>query len=380
MDPIEPQDLARSLSEVPLFKELQRVIGAQAGPVNWEIAAQVAKAVASAGKPGFAPNDEDRSYFADACRLAELHITRTSSFEATSSLNDIRVMSRPEWAEANLEGFRDLIDRWATRMGSQMGGSPMAGPGPSSLVGAVGPLLFGLQIGFLIGYLSHRVLGQYDLCLPRKNSGSLYFVFPNIEKLEKELELEPQQFRLWLALHEVTHVLEFESVDWTRDHFVALVQRYIDAAQLDSAEVMGRLQRLSDPEELSRMMQHPEELMPMMMSDAQKEVLKEIQAFMSVLEGYSEWIMDAVGREILTEFDKMREAVTRMRAERSSAEKMFEALLGLDLKREQYRAGEKFVRAIAEAKVQDKLWEGPQNLPTIEEVSDPAAWLERVAF
>jgi coenzyme F420 biosynthesis associated uncharacterized protein len=293
-------------------------------------------------------------------------------------LDDIRVMSRPEWAEINLEGFRGLIDRLASRLGGQIGGT--AGVVGQPMMGAIGPLLFGLQIGFLVGHLSHRVLGQYDLCLPRHSPGAVYFVFPNIQKLEKELELEPQQFRLWLALHEVTHVLEFESIDWARDHFTGLVHRYIDAAQLDSSEVMGRLQGLSDPEELSRLMQHPEELMPMMMSPEQEQVLEEIQAFMSVLEGYSEWIMDQVGRQILPDFDKMREAVTRMRAEQSSAEKMFQSLLGIDLKREQYRAGEKFVRTIADAGKQEMLWEGTHNLPTVGEVADPVTWLERVAF
>ena len=378
MDDIDPSDLAKSLSEVPLFRELQRVIMAQTGPVNWEIARQVAKAVASAGKPGFPPTDEDRGWFTDACRIAELHITRTTSFETVTPLDDIRVMSRPEWAEINLEGFRGLIDRLASRLGGQIGGT--AGVVGQPMMGAIGPLLFGLQIGFLVGYLSHRVLGQYDLCLPRHSPGAVYFVFPNIQKLEKELELEPQQFRLWLALHEVTHVLEFESIDWARDHFTGLVHRYIDAAQLDSSEVMGRLQGLSDPEELSRLMQHPEELMPMMMSPEQEQVLEEIQAFMSVLEGYSEWIMDQVGRQILPDFDKMREAVTRMRAEQSSAEKMFQSLLGIDLKREQYRAGEKFVRTIADAGKQEMLWEGTHNLPTVGEVADPVTWLERVAF
>lgn len=378
MNDIDPSELGKALSEVPLFREIQRVLSAQSGPVNWEIARQIARAVASAGRPGPGPTEQEQAAFADACRVAELKVTQLTDLQSTKALSEVKVLTRPQWAEANLEGFRYLIDRLATRLGGQIGGDSLPALPLQAAMSQLGPLLFGLQVGFLLGYLSHRVLGQYDLCLPRSSPGVLYFVHPNITKLERELELDPQQFRLWLALHEVTHVLEFESVGWTRPHFVGLLERYIDAAEMDSSEVMERLPSLSDPEQLSRLMEHPEELLPLMMTPAQQEILEDIQAFMSVLEGYGEWTMDIAGREMLPEFEKMREAITRMRAERSSAEKLFEALLGIDLKREQYRAGEKFVRSVAEAGKQHLLWKGPETLPTMEEIQEPHRWLERV--
>lgn len=380
MPDIDPADFGRALSQVPLFREIQRVLSAQSGPVNWEIARQIAESIADAEGPGVPPDTEDIAGFVEACRVAEMRVAEISGFEPMTALDAVEVLDRKAWTKANLEGFRFLIDRLASRLGSQLAPRDLPELPFTAALGAIGPFLFGVQIGFLMGYLSHQVLGQYDLCLPRTEAGKLYFVYPNIVRIERDLDLDPQQFRMWLALHEVTHTLEFSSVDWTRAHFIGLLERYIDAAELDSDEVAERLQGLGDPERLSRLMERPDELIPLMLTSEQQVILKEIQAFMSVLEGYAEWTMDVVGKDLLPDFERMREAINRMRAERSSAERLFEALLGIDLKREQYRAGEKFVRVAADAGKTSLLWEGPHRLPTMDEVEDPPAWLSRVGF
>jgi coenzyme F420 biosynthesis associated uncharacterized protein len=375
MEEIDPSELGRALGEVPLFRELQRAVSSQAGPVNWEIAQQVARAVATAGGPGAEP--EDPSEFEEACRVAEMRLTTATGLES-DELASVKILDRPGWADVNLRGFRPLIDRLAVRLGA---GSASEPPGPlQGFFDAVGPLLLGVQVGFLSGYLSRRVLGQYDICFPSGEPGRLYFVYPNIAQVEKELELDPRQFRLWLALHEVAHQLEFQSVDWTKPYFLSLIERYIDSAEIDSEEVVSRLRSLADPEQLSRLLESPQELLPMLMTPAQQGVLGEIQAFMSVMEGYAEWAMDVVGSEMLPEFGKMREGINRRRVERSAVEKMLEQLLGLDLKREQYRAGERFIRAVADAGRLDLLWKDPTYLPSPEEVGDPDRWLERVGL
>lgn len=379
MSDIDPIDLARALGEVPLFRELQRLLAAQSGPVNWEIASQIAQATSGAGGQGPAPSEEETAELDAACRAAELRVVDHTGLEPTAATQAI-LLDRGEWAEANRASFGPLIDRLATRLGGQM--QPEGGQlGPAAMFGALAPFLLGLQVGFLLGYLSRRVLGQYDLCYPAPDSGRLYFVHPNIVQIEKELGFDPAQFRMWLALHEVTHQLEFQSIPWTRNHFVALLETYVDGAEVDSAEVTERLRGIADPDQLERLMQHPDELLPLLMSPAQQKVLEEIQAFMSVLEGFAEWTMMQVGNEILTEFEKMREGITRSRAERTSVERMLEQLIGLDLKREQYRAGEKFVRSVgATDEGLKRLWETPANLPTLDEVSEPTKWLSRVLF
>ncbi|HYR62563.1 MAG TPA: zinc-dependent metalloprotease, partial [Actinomycetota bacterium] len=254
------------------------------------------------------------------------------------------------------------------------------GLGISAAMGMVGPLIFGLEVGFLMGFLSRRVLGQYDLCLPRGDSSHLWFVHPNIAEARADLDLDPRQFRMWLALHEVTHQMEFTSIPWVRGHFTGLVERFIDAAEIDSGEAMSRLQSLGDPEQLSHLMSHPEELLPMLITPPQQEVAREIETLMAVLEGYAEWVMDRIGSEMLPEFSKTREGLNRRRAERSSVERLLEGLLGIDLKPAQYRAGERFVRAVAGADQLARLWESPSSLPTPAELGEPTKWLSRVAF
>lgn len=378
MNELDPGDLARSLSQIPLFRELQRLLFSQTGPVNWEIARQIAIAVAEAGTPGVPPNNDDQLAFAEACRIAELHLTRQSGLESPSSAASVRVLTKRQWAEVNLEGMRPFVERFSSKI--QLSGELQAGMMIQGAMNALGPLLLGIQTGFLIGYLSRRVLGQYDLCLPRAGSEKVLFVFSNILELERELDFEPQQFQLWLSLHEVAHRLEFESIAWPRSHLVGLVESFIDAAQVNSDEVVERLQGVGDPDRLSHLMQNPDELLPLILTDAQRAKINEIQAFLSVLEGYAEWQMRLVGSELLPQFDRMREGMSRRRVERSATERLLEGLLGLDLKREQYRAGEKFVAEVANAEQLDMLWKGPENLPTLDEVNKPAAWLSRIVF
>lgn len=377
MDEIEPADLARSLANVPLFREIRRLIEAQKGPVNWEIAAQVAGGVADAGT-SYAADSLDASGLEEACRVAEMHAASVTGFESSSEVVRIELVDRAQWARRNLEAFRPLIERLSSHLGSQV---LIEGAGPfSMLANAVGPILFGIQFGFLIGHLSQRVLGQYDICFPRGSGGSLAFVFPNIVALERDLEVDPAQFRLWTAGHEVVHRLEFESVHWTAPHVTSLVERYIDAAEIDQSELAHRLQSLGDTEELARIASRPDELLPLVTTSAQQAIADQIQAFMSLLEGYAEWTVSQFGRGLLPEGEKIKEAMTRRRAERSSADRLLQVLLGLDLRGDQHRAGEKFVTTVEEARKRDLLWQGPDFLPTMEEIFDPPRWLSRVAF
>src|SRR5438128_10548723 len=377
---IDPAELTAALSQIPLFRELQRLLMTQTGPVNWEIAGQIAHAVAQAGGSHGGParpGPEDQAAFEEACRLAEMRVGELTGLETPGLITKVEVLDRVSWAQINLEAFRPFVERLAAGLRSQFAAPGQQGAegteGPegiegvpnlpaAAVLGVVGPLIFGLELGFLVGFLSRRVLGQYDLCLPRGEPGRLHFVFPNIAEMQGELELDPRQFRMWLALHEVTHQLEFASIPWVRGHFVGLVERFTDAAAIDSPEAISRLQSLGDPEQLGRIMQNPDELLPMLITPPQQEMAREIETLMAVLEGYAEWVLDRIGSEILPEFSKTREGVNRRRAERTSVERLLEGLLGIDLKPAQYRAGERFVRAGAAADQLPKLGEGPAAL------------------
>jgi putative hydrolase len=371
---------------------------AQSSPVNWEIAGQISTAVAQMRGSGDRPGPEEQTEFEEACRLAEMRVGQLTGLEAPGSISKVEVVDRVEWAQANLEAIRPFMERLSAGLGGALSGGlgNLGGLGGmtgseeeeeeaaavpmSAALGMLGPLIFGLEVGFLMGFLSRRVLGQYDLCLPRGDANRLSFVYPNIAEAQASLGLDARQFRMWLALHEVTHQLEFASIPWVRGHFTGLVERFIDAAEIDSGEAMSRLQSLGDPEQLSHLMSHPEELLPMLITPPQQGLARQIETLMALLEGYTEWVMEQVGSEMLPEFSKIREGLNRRKAERSSVERLLEGLLGIDLKPAQYRQGERFVRAVAGADQLSKLWESATTLPTPAELGEPTKWLSRVAF
>ena len=395
---IDPVEIGMALSSIPLFRELQRLLMAQSSPVNWEIAGQISTAVAQMRGSGDRPGPDEQAEFEEACRLAEMRVGQLTGLEAPGSISKVEVVDRVEWAQANLEAIRPFMERLSAGLGGALSGGlgnlgGLGGLGGTSgseeeaaavpmsaALGMLGPLIFGLEVGFLMGFLSRRVLGQYDLCLPRGDANRLYFVYPNIAEAQASLGIDARQFRMWLALHEVTHQLEFASIPWVRSHFTGLVERFIDAAEIDSGEAMSRLQSLGDPEQLSHLMSHPEELLPMLITPPQQGLARQIETLMALLEGYTEWVMEQVGSEMLPEFSKIREGLNRRKAERSSVERLLEGLLGIDLKPAQYRQGERFVRAVAGADQLSKLWASSATLPTPAELGEPTKWLSRVAF
>jgi putative hydrolase len=391
-------EIGMALSSIPLFRELQRLLMSQSSPVNWEIAGQISTAVAQMRESGDRPGPGEQAEFEEDCRLAEMRVGQLTGLESPGSITKVEVVDRVEWAQANLEAIRPFMERLSAGLGGALSGGlgnlgGLGGFGATSgseeeaaavpmsaALGMLGPLIFGLEVGFLMGFLSRRVLGQYDLCLPRGDGTRLWFVYPNIAEAQASLGLDARQFRMWLALHEVTHQLEFASIPWVRSHFTGLVERFIDAAEIDSGEAMSRLQSLGDPEQLSHLMSHPEELLPMLITPPQQELARQIETLMALLEGYTEWVMEQIGSELLPEFSKIREGLSRRKAERSSVERLLEGLLGIDLKPAQYRQGERFVRAVAGAGQLSKLWEGSATLPTPDELGEPTKWLSRVAF
>jgi putative hydrolase len=393
---MDPMELAGALSQIPLFRELQRLLMAQTGPVNWEIAGQIGQAVSQMGGPGPLPSRGDFSAYEEACRLAELQVSQLTGMEPPGSITRIELVDRTAWANANLDALRPLVNRLAkglqgslgselgsqlgSQLGDQFGAEAAAGMQMGAVFGVLGPLILGLEMGFLVGFLSRQVLGQYDLCLPRGDLGRVWFVEPNIAELRAELELDSRQFQMYLALHEVTHQLQFSAMPWVREHFTAKVERFIDAAEIDPSEAVSRLQSLGDPEQLSRLLSHPEELLPMLVTPAQQGLASEIETLMAVIEGYVDWIMEQIASDMLTEFGKIREGLNRRRVERSSVDRLLEGLLGIDLKPAQYRLGGRFVQAVAAAGALPKLWQSPASLPSPLELAEPTKWLARVAF
>jgi putative hydrolase len=375
-----------ALRDAPLFRELQRVMAASSGPINWELARQVAIAGAAETGPDPDPTEEDVRILDEAVRVAELHVTGFTGLEPPSNVPHVRAVRRGEWITANAESMRALLEPAATRMSEALDramreqlppeAAPMAG-----LVTQIGPLLQGSQVGQVLGFLAGRVLGQYDVAVPRGGPGELLFVVANLAAFERDWSLGSTEFRTYVALHEVTHRLEFAR-PWVRDHFVELVDDFLATVRIDVEAIRQRFETLdpADPEALQNALGDDDgALFGAVLDDEQRIKLARIQSFMAAAEGYGDHVMHAVGAGLLSTYDRIAEAMRRHR-EDEAGDPVFERLLGIDMKREQYAMGRVFCDAVVEQTDEAtlaRMWESASALPSLPELVEPRLWLAR---
>jgi coenzyme F420 biosynthesis associated uncharacterized protein len=377
------------LGDVPLLREIQRVLLSSTGPINWELARQIGIAIASWGQDDPVPTEEVRQALADTVRAAELAVADYTGLAPPAELSTVEAFRRAQWVEANAHGLRDLLDPVASKLGAalnesqrELGSAPSPGPGEmlEALMQKMVPLLLGAQVGSVLGYLGQRVLGQYDLAVPRPG-GSLYFVIPNIARFERDWSLPPIEFRAWVALHEVTHSFEFAR-PWVRDHFLSLVRDLVEHAELDLSGLEQRLEGLdlSNPDALSEAFEGMGNLFGQTASSEQRLRIARVQAFMAAAEGYGDHVMEAVGKRMLSEFSRIDEALRRHREGRP-ADRALERLLGLEMKLEQYRLGKEFcarVATLTDEATLARMWEAADALPSMPELEEPTLWLARM--
>jgi coenzyme F420 biosynthesis associated uncharacterized protein len=375
-------------NDVPLFREIQRVLLSSTGPVNWELARQVAVASASWDREDPAPSEEDHRTFEEAVRVAELQVAGFTGLEAPSDVVRVEPVRRARWVQANIEGLKTLIEPAAGRLAEAVGrvqleSAPEEAAGfARQLMQQLSPLLLGAQVGSVLGYLGQHVLGQYDIAVPRPGGGSLLFVVPNIAAFEKDWSLEPTEFRTWVAIHEVTHRFEFGR-PWALPRFRELLDDFLSTLQVDVGSLQARLETLdpSDPEAMQRMFESEEGLFGAVLDAEQRIKLARIQAFMSAAEGYGDHVMHAVGRHLLSTYAQIEEAMRRYR-ESEHADPVFERLLGIEMKREQYRMGKRFCDTVVELTDEPtlaKMWDTAESLPSLPELEEPRLWLARSA-
>ena len=295
--------------------------------------------------------------------------------------NSVRVFSGPDWIEANLIGFEQMFEPLERLNARALRGGTVA----TVLFGRLNQMLLSRQLGMLLGYLSHRVLGQYDLALLGRepvSTGLLYFVDSNIEQLQIRLGLDAREFRLWIALHETTHAYEFEGHPWVRDHLNGLLQSYFDSVGSDAigmsdgvgglvslaGRVAGNAFRVGYPLEL-------------VMTTEQRAIFQRMQALMCLLEGYSNHVMDQVGSRMLPSYKVMKTRWESRLRNKSAGERLVARLTGLEVKLEQYVLGERFVAEVVRQRgitFMNRVWESAEQLPTLDEIRQPARWIARV--
>jgi coenzyme F420 biosynthesis associated uncharacterized protein len=376
-------------NDVPLFREIQRVLMSSSGPVNWELARQVGIASASWGTEDPAPSEEDRRGFDEAVRVAELQVAGFTGLEAPSDIPKVEAVRRGQWVQANIEGLRALLEPAAAKIGdaiatAQRDAVPeQAQAGVAQMLGQLSPLLLGAQVGTVLGTLAQQVLGQYDIAVPRPDgAGALLFVVPNIARFEKEWSLDPTEFRTWIAIHEVTHRFEFAR-PWALTRFRELIDDFTSTLTLDVEELQQRLASLdpSNPEGMQEMLAGQESLFGAVMDDEQRLKLRRVQAFMTAAEGYGDHVMHALGAQMLPSYARIDEAMRRYR-ETEHVDPVFERLLGIEVKREQYRLGRAFCDTVVELTDEAtlaRMWDSAEALPSMPELEEPRLWLARSA-
>lgn len=380
-----------AFADTPLFREIQRVLLSSTGPVNWELARQIGIATATGGAQDPSPPEDVQRGFDEAVRVAELTVADLTGMTPPSDVTRVRAVRRAEWVEANVQGLRGLFEPAAERMArvlsearrEETGEIPAEAQMLGALMDQMAPLLMGAQVGVVLGTLGQRVLGQYEVPLPRGGEPSLLFVVPNIEAFERDWSLPPVEFRAWVAFHETTHAFQLGR-PWVRDHFLSLLKELTDGMEIDLRALESRLEGLdlSDPQRLTEALGDPEEFLGASLTDEQKLLLARVQAFMAAAEGHASHVMEVAGRRILSEYERIEEAMRRQHEERSREQRAVERLLGIDLKLEQYRLGRAFCDTVVDLTDEAtlaRMWDGPDALPSMPELEEPRLWLARSA-
>ncbi len=289
------------------------------------------------------------------------------------------VVDRAGWIRANVGTFRSLISRMEDELLDQV--VPEGGGLTRATMALANRWVTSQQLGYLLGFMGTRVLGQYDLAMlsAEAEDGRLLFVEENVRATAHALAIPVAPFRTWIALHETTHAFEFEAHPWLRPYLAERLERQLSLFS-GSASTLGR-DTLRAIGRALRGDSGGEHWMESLMGEEQRRLFRETQAVMSLLEGFSDYVMDEVGHGLVPDVDQISARFHERRQRRSGFERAVLRLTGMDLKMEQYAKGERFVRAVAESRGRPalaRIWDGPAALPSAEEIAEPERWIARV--
>jgi coenzyme F420 biosynthesis associated uncharacterized protein len=347
-------------------------MGSQASRLaDWDTAQAIGRRVAG---PGVAVPAVERARmredFAALVPLAEDLIRDFTTLDPGGFRSRAWVMARSEWIRANLGALQRMLEPLAGRILAKQTGD-----------GTFRRKALGAQAGALLGYVSRRVLGQYDAFLPPDDEGLLYFVGPNVAEVERRFSLPPRDFRLWISIHEVTHRVQFGAAPWLSTHIREQVDRYLGTISLDSKDLGRQIRRAIEEARAGADLRGMGGLF-LLLNEEQRAIVHHVQGVMSLLEGHASYVMNEVAAEHVQDLARMRKALAERRRRASGVERSFQRAIGFDKKIEQYDAGERFVREVvgrAGMAGLNRVWLAPEALPTVEEIAEPGRWVARVA-
>jgi coenzyme F420 biosynthesis associated uncharacterized protein len=305
------------------------------------------------------------------------------------TLGRVAVVDRPGWIRANVDGFRVVLEPLVEQLRERVPGGDNGGPKAPGFIGTVGSRVTGIQAGLILAYLSGRVLGQYELFLPPETSpvdgqqpGRLTLVAPNIVMIERELDVDPHDFRRWVCLHEETHRLQFTAVPWLRDYVQRQMTEFLLASELDPAAILQRIRAAADAMAGAVRGGDGGSLLEAVATPAQREIMDRLTSVMTLVEGHGDYVMDAVGPKVVPSVAQIRERFNSRRGSTGRVEQTLRRILGIDLKMKQYAEGSRFVSTVVDEVGMagfNKVWTSPETLPTKDEFARPQEWVDRVA-
>jgi coenzyme F420 biosynthesis associated uncharacterized protein len=340
--------------------------------VDWHTATLVGRRVAGLGSP-LSAVDRARLFedFGELVPEAEAMVQEFTLLSPGPSRSRAIVMTRDEWLAANLRGFERVLEPLARKI---------MGPRHEGTLAGVRRSVLGAQLGGLLGYLGHRVLGQYDMFLPPDDEGLIYFVGANVAGVERKFRFPRREFRLWIALHEVTHRLQFGDAPWLRGHLMGLMDTYLESIEIDPGWLLDRVRAATKDIRSGRSEAKGFGWVFLLMTPDQRDVVRRMQAAMSLLEGHASYVMDRVSIDRVPSAGRFRRIVHQRRS-KPGVEKAFQKAIGFDVKVRQYDLGQRFVSKAVEVVGMDgfnRVWEGPGSLPTMDEIGRPEEWVTRV--
>ncbi|WP_200926727.1 zinc-dependent metalloprotease [Sphaerimonospora mesophila] len=342
--------------------------------IDWDLAVATGVRLVRPGPQ--VSREEARQAVAELRRLsrdAEGHVREFTRLDSAPP-EAATVVDRPGWIRANVDGFRVVLEPLTDKMSSM-----------PAIVSAVGSRITGLEVGAVLAFLASRVLGQYELFLPPDPSGvapagRLTLVAPNIVHAERELGVDPRDFRLWVCLHEETHRVQFTGVPWLREYVRGQMTEFLLASEMDLMTLLERL-RAASGAVADAFKGGESNLIEAIQTPEQKAVLDRVTAVMTLVEGHGDYVMDAVGPSVVPSVAEIRAKFQRRREGGSRMDQLIRRLLGIELKMKQYAEGSKFVRTVVEEAGMDgfnQVWTSPETLPTRDEIAAPDTWMSRV--
>ena len=374
-----------------MFGQLQRLLSWQGGPVNWDLAREVATSSLTDDPPVTAAQARE---IAEACRLADIWLDPVTTLPGSGG--EPAAWTRKGWLEGTLPAWQQLVDPVAARVTAAMGGAlerglsgdglppelagMLQGMGPNpfgAIMGQVGGLVFGAQVGQALGALAQEVLGSTEIGLPLGTPGRSALLPANIAAFADGLEVPLEEIRLYLALRENAHQRLFAHVPWLKAHLYDAVDAYARGIEVDPQAIERAVGSFdpNDPASLQEALSSGMfELEP---TAAQNAALGRLETALALVEGWVDLVVDAAAGPALPHAVPLRETVRRRRATGGPAEQTFATLVGLQLRPRRLREAAALWEAVtAQRGVEgrDALWAHPDLLPGSSDLDDPTAW------